>query len=322
MSFCEARLVFADKPKKTDPDQVFLRMDYSQMAARALDLYLETQAHRQKLCDLFAVDKQAEYDIPWRDRAVELLIKKIRETIRNNRQLIIELLPIQSPQSASDELEKKKRKGERHIMRMIQGDASDTAPLVAELLMNKHTSMLDGATGVLNKKHFHERVVVEIKRADRTDQPLTLLLLDLDHFKRVNDTYGHAQGDQVILETVERIEGAIRATDIFGRVGGEEFAVLLTDTNLEGGVIAGQKLIDALRDRLYEQGIRVTASIGLSQHTTRAKNSVGNLLIREADRALYKVKQRGRNGVAVFNRKEGDIEIRYQPERRDMVAVK
>jgi diguanylate cyclase (GGDEF)-like protein len=157
----------------------------------------------------------------------------------------------------------------------------------------------DGLTGLFNRNTFVELSRSELKRAQRQGSATTILLLDLDHFKRVNDTWGHPAGDTVLRHVATLASTTVRSTDLVGRLGGEEFIVLLPNTSAE----AGRKLAEKLRQRLEASVVQwestripVTASFGLASTTPDEKRDFDHLYT-EADKALYLAKQRGRNRV-------------------------
>ena len=158
---------------------------------------------------------------------------------------------------------------------------------------------LDGLTGLYNRTTFVELTRQELARAQRQGSSTTILLLDLDHFKRVNDTWGHPAGDAVLKNVANTATAAVRATDLVGRLGGEEFIILLPATSLE----AGRKLAEKLRASLensptawQQTHIKHTASIGVAS-TTAAENRDFDDLYNVADKALYNAKEKGRNRV-------------------------
>jgi diguanylate cyclase (GGDEF)-like protein len=158
---------------------------------------------------------------------------------------------------------------------------------------------LDGLTGLYNRNTFVELTRQELMRAQRQSSATAILLFDLDHFKRVNDTWGHPAGDAVLKHVADLANSTVRSTDLVGRLGGEEFMVLLPGTS-EG---AARKLAEKLRSRLEETPvvwesttITATASFGLAG-TTAAEKRDFESLYNDADKALYLAKQRGRNRV-------------------------
>lgn len=156
----------------------------------------------------------------------------------------------------------------------------------------------DTLTGTHNRRYFLERAHEELKRSGRHDRPLGFLMLDVDHFKRVNDSFGHVVGDRVLQTLVAGAQATLRQTDIFGRIGGEEFAALMPETHPEEALFAAERLRRALaeRDTMTPTGnVHVTVSIGLT-HPKQPDETLEDLLER-ADRALYRAKQSGRNRV-------------------------
>jgi diguanylate cyclase (GGDEF)-like protein/PAS domain S-box-containing protein len=161
----------------------------------------------------------------------------------------------------------------------------------------------DFLTGAVNRRHFVEVAQRERERARRSGSPLALCMLDADHFKNVNDHYGHAAGDHVLTAIAQAATSALRVSDILGRLGGEEFAVLLPNTELSGALTVAERVRAAVEEREVqsepnEQGereaIRITVSVGVAE--LRGDEPFESLL-RRADRALYAAKDLGRNRV-------------------------
>ncbi len=160
-------------------------------------------------------------------------------------------------------------------------------------------AMKDPVTGLFNHRYFQERLSEELSRAARTGRPLALAILDLDKFKKVNDTYGHQAGDAVLQQVASAVRALLRASDVLARYGGEEFALILPDTDLD----AAWAIVDRLRrevaatDIRLSDGrtIRVTFSAGVSAFS--GGDPRGQALLAAADEALYRAKARGRNRV-------------------------
>lgn len=158
---------------------------------------------------------------------------------------------------------------------------------------------VDALTGVLNRATFAELTERELARARRQATMTTLLLLDLDHFKQVNDSWGHPCGDAVLKQVAALCSASLRSTDLVGRLGGEEFVVLLPGTSQE----AGRRIAEKLRQRIEQNAVsfgqlrvRVTVSIGLASNPPQ-QNQNFEILYSEADKALYMAKEWGRNRV-------------------------
>jgi len=156
-------------------------------------------------------------------------------------------------------------------------------------------------TGLFNRRQFVELAERELARAIRFKRSLTLLMIDIDQFKAINDTWGHGIGDVVLRNVSHLLRNALRNVDIFGRTGGEEFAAVIVETDEDDAIAVARRLCSTVADALIvPQGTRlipVTISIGLSQLKGRNIN-LGNFL-NEADRAMYAAKEAGRNRVEV-----------------------
>ena len=194
----------------------------------------------------------------------------------------------------------------KHICVVIY-DVTDVATnrrqLQASNLQLQTLSRTDRLTGLYNRGHWEEALKLEYARHARYGHPTTLIMFDIDHFKRVNDTYGHQVGDQVIQRVAQVLRDLVRDADIAGRYGGEEFAVLLPDTDKAGGAILAERLRQAVEvEHLeHEAGpVRFTISLGVAD--LAYPSSDYKQLIEWADQALYASKRAGRNRVTVYDR--------------------
>jgi len=161
-------------------------------------------------------------------------------------------------------------------------------------------SFLDGLTGLWNRPYLDRRLESELNVALRYGRPLSLVMVDIDHFKRVNDTYGHLLGDVVLQGVAESLRAYARRSDIVARYGGEEFAVLLTDTTLDAGTYVAERLRSSIESKHFEahgKPVAVTASFGLACTENLSGTLSPELLIGAADRALFASKDAGRNQV-------------------------
>jgi two-component system, cell cycle response regulator len=157
-------------------------------------------------------------------------------------------------------------------------------------------SLTDSLTGVGNRRLLEQALASETNRSERTGETLSAFMADLDHFKRVNDTYGHEAGDKVLAGFTGLLRQSTRAIDIVARLGGEEFVVLMPATNLENAAAVAERIREALaRCQLGPLTQSVTASFGVAE---LAPGERGDALLRRADSALYEAKRSGRNRVA------------------------
>jgi diguanylate cyclase (GGDEF)-like protein len=162
------------------------------------------------------------------------------------------------------------------------------------VLWYKQASLTDPLTGVANRRSFMQQGDKFLQRGRFDNTPTAVLALDLDHFKQINDRYGHAVGDNVLVEFCRIVAATLRPTDLFGRVGGEEFACLLPNTSLENALTVAERLRAACAEYDFHTSAVVTVSIGLAMADT--DDLVATLA--NADRALYRAKADGRNRVA------------------------
>jgi diguanylate cyclase (GGDEF)-like protein len=157
----------------------------------------------------------------------------------------------------------------------------------------------DDLTRLLNRRQFFASYIDEFKRAERERRPLSLMMIDADHFKHVNDRLGHAAGDAVLRTLAERCRGLVRPSDILGRIGGEEFAAALTETDLSEALDRAEQLRREVSAEPIAVGLdrlSVTVSVGVAARAGDQADPVE--LLQRADRALYAAKASGRNRVA------------------------
>jgi len=168
--------------------------------------------------------------------------------------------------------------------------------LESKNILLQEAASVDFLSGLKNRYSFNLRVEEEIERATRYGTALSLLMIDMDHFKRINDTYGHNAGDDVIRKVSQTLQKTVRKADLLARWGGEEFVVLLPEAAMDEAIIAGEKLRKEVAKLEHFEGVTVTVSIGVS--TWNASDAVESWLKR-ADKGLYQAKQEGRNRVCV-----------------------
>ena len=204
--------------------------------------------------------------------------------------------------------------GDLHTIRTFAVQASVAIENVRLHEATQQASITDSLTGLWNLRYLHQRTDEEVERAARFGHELALLILDIDHFKLVNDRLGHMAGDQVLIEVAQRVAAQIREVDTLARYGGEELVLVLPETDVEGGrrtaeriraAIAAQPIVSAGEE------VTITASLGVAAFPAHGTSS-GELL-QEADRAMYAAKAAGRDRVAVAPSRAVDPEA--QPDR-------
>jgi len=161
----------------------------------------------------------------------------------------------------------------------------------------------DGLTGLYNHRYFQDQLKKELERSARYKAPVSLILFDIDHFKKVNDSYGHPAGDQVLINIAKVISQTIRPSDILARHGGEEFAVILPETNISGVKVFAARLrrcVEGLVTRYDAEQIKVTISLGGTTFDPGQTDVAQDLLFKTADRGLYMSKDNGRNQVTIL----------------------
>jgi len=175
-----------------------------------------------------------------------------------------------------------------------------TIALDVENARLRKTSVTDPLTGAYNREFLQQRLPAELAHARQKGRPLSVAMIDVDHFKAVNDRFGHDIGDRVLEEVASRLRGAIRRHDLLVRYGGEEFLVVLPDADLHRAREVGERMRQTLQNSAVraegDREIEVRISVGVTQHTDDDDSST---LIRRADTALYAAKGRGRNRVEV-----------------------
>ncbi len=170
----------------------------------------------------------------------------------------------------------------------------------------REMATMDGLTGIMNRRFFMEQSEMEVRRAKRYGGPLTVIMLDADHFKHVNDTYGHDAGDDVLKFLAGAAGEDLREADLLGRLGGEEFAAILPQTPLAGAVEVAERLRERIESEpiATRQGpVPLTVSLGVAAWDESVQDV--DMLVKRADLALYEAKEGGRNRVALFKEPSG-----------------
>jgi diguanylate cyclase (GGDEF)-like protein len=192
----------------------------------------------------------------------------------------------------------------REALDMLGVIANQAAISIENAKMYRRMELMattDGLTGLENHRRFQEKLDLAIARARREGRPLALLLADIDHFKTVNDTYGHPVGDLVLKRVASVLSTSAREIDTVARYGGEEFALVLEGTDIEGAMKNAERIRAEVEKQLFtcDTGkFRVTLSLGIAVYPADAEQK--HALIEDADQALYQAKRRGRNRAVAF----------------------
>jgi diguanylate cyclase (GGDEF)-like protein len=185
----------------------------------------------------------------------------------------------------------------------------------------------DQLTGFFNHRYLHERLGEEVVRSQRSKTPLAVLMIDLDSFKLVNDTFGHLFGDRVLAWVAEELRASLRGSDIAARYGGDEFAIILPDTDRESAWQAAQRILATLTERAYQSADRAPVSIGCSIGVAAYPDDgrTAQDLIARADAAMYRVKNAGGAAAELAGGRGGQRRARVgrpgRPAGRQLVAI-
>ncbi|KKO47121.1 diguanylate cyclase [Arsukibacterium ikkense] len=230
----------------------------------------------------------------WEQRQYIFKLPHLRPISSSNQYMAqnCNMLPLTEPGS-----------GEHYVCLLIE-DATDAYVYQSQLqqtnLQLQQVNRLDGLTGVFNRHYWQQQLEVEVQRASRYQHPLSLLFFDLDKFKRLNDEYGHQAGDLVLIEVAKLIGSLLREMDLFGRYGGEEFAIILPDTPLDGAIEVAKRIcrrVELTPVQYQRQQLNTSVSVGVSEYYTGLS---GDEFIQQADLALYQAKRSGRNQVVSY----------------------
>jgi diguanylate cyclase (GGDEF)-like protein len=194
------------------------------------------------------------------------------------------------------QMEELQARVETHLkLRRLQIELEETNAQLAKANVRLEVlAVTDGLTGLKNRRAFQEKLQEEVGRVARYSAPFSLLLLDVDHFKQFNDTFGHPAGDGVLRDVARLLKESSRSTDFVARYGGEEFVILLPNTDQQGSLLLAEKVRKAV-ERSDWRDRPISVSIGVATMSTA--NGDGMVLVKEADAALYRSKKNGRNCV-------------------------
>ena len=223
---------------------------------------------------------------------IDLTVSLVRTQDGEPDYLVAVVEDIQRRKEAEAALEAAQESHRQHLEQQV---ADRTAALVAANQELAHVARKDALTGLQNRISANERLHVEFLRLKRTGSSYAVLFMDIDHFKQINDTYGHHTGDHILQQFASVLEGAVRESDFVARFGGEEFLAILLDTNTEGALRSAEKIRRAVAERSFPVVGQLTLSMGVA--TARAEDGNEDEAVRRADAALYQAKRDGRNRV-------------------------
>lgn len=196
-------------------------------------------------------------------------------------------------------------RGEGIVVRLIQVDIQNKIKTVSEMLLLEEEASRDPLTKAFNRRVFFEFTSKFIQAAERKGQPLSVLMVDLDNFKKINDNYGHQVGDAVLTEIVKRIGKALREADMIGRYGGDEFIVLLPETDGEGAQDVAQRVLqEVMSEAFVIDGIEIPVSItlGAGEYNPSEGDSMGKKMAGRADKSLLAAKRGGKARVGFLEK--------------------
>ena len=209
--------------------------------------------------------------------------------------------------------------GEVSQVGIIIYDVTDIATNKAQLeLANSKLQMLsrtDRLTQLYNRGYWEDCLIKEFNRHKRTEEPCSLIMFDIDYFKKINDTYGHQAGDEVIRATAQAVKTEVRTTDIVGRYGGEEFGVILIDTKGQGALNLAQRLRQRIESHpVHHDGVEIRYTISLGVAEVQSQMPDHKHWIEHADQALYQCKESGRNKAILYKFGNGHDTVK-KPEK-------
>lgn len=275
-------------------EQAFIVVIYGEDLGKRIELGDEALAvGRVRECDLLLDDEtvsrhHAEFEAEGRGEARQFLVRDLNST---NGTYVNGVAVRERVLADGDQV-----KIGHTIFKFLHGEniESNYHEVIYRLMTN------DGLTQAHNRRFFEQQLAAELSRAARYKRPIALIMFDIDHFKNINDTKGHLAGDEVLRQLAETVQDNIRTEDLFARIGGEEFAILMPESRAEGAFI----LADRLREMIAQTAMKfeevdnhVTCSFGIACLNEVQRGTTPQDLLEPADKRLYEAKARGRNCV-------------------------
>ncbi|MDH5662404.1 MAG: diguanylate cyclase [Elusimicrobiota bacterium] len=254
----------------------------------------KVQSWRQQKLPQPIIDREKGESLPGNFKGISEIETGMCVPLIGREEKLIGLMTLHSKKKSHQFLDEDKR--------LFSTFAKYSSQAIENTMLYKstqHLSMTDGLTGLYNHRHFHEQLELEVKRAQRYDLNLSLIMIDLDHFKKFNDSYGHLEGDSLLRKIAQILKSSLRETDFVARYGGEEFGVILPETNKAGASFAAERVRKTISEQTFgEVGAKMTISLGVASYPDDAVLRTD--LIKKADEALYRAKKEGRDRTCLF----------------------
>jgi diguanylate cyclase (GGDEF)-like protein/PAS domain S-box-containing protein len=307
-------------PELSQDELGYMARSFNRMTERLLETYTGLESEQDKLTTIIlnagegivVTDKDSRIVLV-NPSAVQLIGRPVSEVVSHGFEQLVDdsammnrLLEHPDPNYAECAL-----LGDRYLSVMAasihteQRGLLGKAALIRDVTAQKRRedylealSFKDELTGLLNRRSLSDVLSQSVVEANERGRPLTLLMLDVDHFKQLNDTYGHAMGDRMLKALGDFLNQRLRDSDFACRYGGEEFCVILTGTGVEGGVKTAEDIRQAV-SKIIIDDVSITISIGLAS-LERCREATVNCLMEAADSALYLAKQQGRNRTVIY----------------------
>ncbi len=315
--FYLAQMVVMQLEQKADEDVLRSKDSYQKIIEQKAKTVAEKNKLEREAAQIFTLyDMTKEITRHFNeDEAFEIFKRKLKENIAIEECRMVDDLakPEDVPDGfASFALKSKEKKLGFLIYKGVSDRDKDKFTILAHqfalaylrIKLYKEIETLaitDALTGAYTRRYFLERFEEELKRSQLRKSKMSFLLVDADHFKKINDQYGHLTGDEVLRQLAAVLKESVREIDIVGRYGGEEFCVVLPDTDAQGAAFVAERIrktMESKKIRAYDATLRVTISLGVASYPSDGKTA--EELIDKADWALYRAKSAGRNCIIVF----------------------
>lgn len=244
----------------------------------------------------------------WVVRPLRLLRQAVRRTAEGQAQVEVPVLRGKEVGELAEAIDSMRAKVIQERLHLEQLLGERTRELTEASARLDRLAVTDGLTGVLNHRRFFEAMGAEVLRSDRHQRPLSVLMVDVDHFKKVNDAMGHPAGDTLLRQLAEVLGADLRQSDLIARYGGEEFAILLPESTKGVAMAVAERMRVAVEQRLNAQGtwpIRVTVSIGVA--TSPEDGRTAEEIVGASNEAMYVAKRQGRNRVVAARRSQSAL---------------